>query len=84
MTLPDELRQRAVGYRVSGPSAEHTADLLDRAAFEIDRLRIENIQLKFACGYPMPAELERHIVPNNPYKCGMCDARRRAEPEPSP
>jgi hypothetical protein len=45
---------------------------------EAERLRIENIQLKFACGYPMPADLERHIIPDNPFKCGTCDAYREA------
>jgi hypothetical protein len=75
MTLPEELRERAESYRASGPSAEHTAALLERAADEIDRLRVENIQLRFACGYPMPAELEKHIIPANPFRCGICDAR---------
>ena len=42
---------------------------------EIERLRIENIQMRFALGYPMPAHLEYHIIPQNPFKCGICDAR---------
>lgn len=50
---------------------------LHRARGELERLQIENIQLKFACGYPMPAELEKHIIPINPFKCGVCDARRK-------
>lgn len=55
----------------------HAAALFRKAADEIERLRIENIQLKFACGYPMPAELEKHVIPTNPFKCGVCDAESR-------
>jgi hypothetical protein len=39
---------------------------------EIERLQTENWQLKQACGYPIPADKE---TINNPFKCGMCDAR---------
>lgn len=46
---------------------------------EIERLRIENVQMRFALGYPMPAELERHILPRNPFKCGVCAARAALE-----
>lgn len=42
---------------------------------ENERLRVENIQMRFALGYPMPADLERYIIPANPFKCGICDAR---------
>lgn len=35
-TLIERLRQRAEGYRVSGPSAEHTAALLDEAAAALE------------------------------------------------
>lgn len=45
---------------------------------ELERLRVENIQLKFACGYPMPANLERYILPSNPFRCGVCDAHGRS------
>lgn len=34
----DRLHERAEGYRLSGPSAEHTADLLDEAAGVISTL----------------------------------------------
>ena len=44
---------------------------------EIERLHIENIQMRFALGYPMPAHLEHHIIPVNPFKCGTCDAKKR-------
>ncbi len=39
MTLSEELRARAKSYREGGPSSEHTATLLVRAAGEIDGLR---------------------------------------------
>jgi hypothetical protein len=42
------------------------------AGDEIERLRTENWQLKQACGYPIPADKE---TPQNPFKCGICDAR---------
>lgn len=38
MTLTEELLARANSYDRSGPGAEHTADLLRRAALRIDRL----------------------------------------------
>ncbi len=41
---------------------------------ERNRLRDENIQLRAACGYPIPADAERLIMPN-PFKCGTCDAK---------
>lgn len=39
---------------------------------EIERLQMENWQLRQACGYPIPADKE---TPQNPFKCGICDAR---------
>lgn len=41
---------------------------------ELERLKLENWQLKQACGYPIPADKE---TPQNPFKCGVCDARAR-------
>lgn len=38
MTLSEELMERARSYEQSSPSAQHTADLLRRAALRIDRL----------------------------------------------
>jgi hypothetical protein len=67
--------------------AETTAALASRDAeiaklkAEVERLTIENIQMKFALGYPMPADLERHIIPGNPFKCGTCDARAARDAE---
>jgi hypothetical protein len=42
------------------------------AADELDRLEMENWQLRQACGYPIPADKE---TINNPFKCGTCDAK---------
>jgi hypothetical protein len=42
---------------------------------DAEQTRVERIQLLFACGYPMPADMERHVLPTNPFKCGICDAR---------
>lgn len=39
---------------------------------EIERLTLENWQLKGALGYPVPAN-----IPEGEFKCGLCDARRR-------
>jgi hypothetical protein len=39
---------------------------------ELERLRIENWQLKGALGYPMPGD-----VPEGNFKCGLCDATAR-------
>jgi len=38
---------------------------------EIERLLLENWQLKGALGYPVPG-----AIPEGEFKCGMCDARR--------
>lgn len=43
---------------------------------EIERLKTENWQLRQACGYPIPADKE---TPQNPFKCGICDARAKCE-----
>jgi len=48
----------------------------DQLANEVNRLQTENWQLKQACGYPIPADKE---TPQNPFKCGICDARARCE-----
>lgn len=42
----------------------------------LEKLRVENIQMQAALGYAICAEDERHIIPSNPYKCGVCDANR--------
>lgn len=63
-------------------SRMHRLALLARrgaaAADRIARLEVENIQMQAALGYAICAEDERHIIPSNPFKCGMCDARARA------
>lgn len=50
-----------------------------KAADEIERLRLENWQLKGALGYPVPAD-----IPEGEFKCGLCDARRRANEQLAP
>jgi hypothetical protein len=55
--------------------ARRGADAADRIA----RLEVENIQMQAALGYAICAEDERHIIPSNPFKCGVCDARSRAK-----
>lgn len=51
---------------------------------EITRLRVQNIQMQAALGYAICAEDERHIIPSNPFKCGVCDSRMRAWKEADP
>lgn len=50
--------------------------IIDDQAAEIERLETENWQLRQACGYPIPADKE---TINNPFKCGVCDARNLAD-----
>ena len=47
-------------------------DRIDEIIDEIERLRIENWQLKGALGYPVPAD----IPESTEFKCGLCEARR--------
>jgi hypothetical protein len=44
--------------------------IFTEAADEIERLRIENWQLKGALGYPVPGD-----VPEGNFKCGLCEAK---------
>lgn len=37
---------------------------------EINRLKVENWQLKGELGYPVPGH-----IPPGPFKCGLCEAR---------
>lgn len=53
---------------------EEAADTIATLRAEVERLKIENIQMQAALGYGILAEDERHIIPSNPYKCGTCDA----------
>jgi hypothetical protein len=50
------------------------------ATDEIERLTTENWQLKQACGYPIPADKE---TPQNPFRCGICDARNKQYARPN-
>jgi hypothetical protein len=48
----------------------------DRSArAEIERLTLENWQLKGALGYPVPGN-----IPEGPFKCGLCEARALQDP----
>lgn len=62
---------------------ETAADTITALRAEVERLKIENIQMQAALGYGILAEDERHILPSNPFKCGTCDASKhlRAEVE---
>ena len=61
-------RLRAAGDREDGrPYSD-----MHKAADEIERLMLENWQLKGALGYPVPGD-----IPEGGFKCGLCDARRR-------
>lgn len=42
---PADLRERAVSYRMGGPSSEHTAKMLDDAANRIDALLADNARM---------------------------------------
>lgn len=53
-------------------------DTITRLRDENERLRVQNIQMQAALGYAICAEDERHIIPSNPFKCGVCDSRMRA------
>jgi hypothetical protein len=47
------------------------ADLATATA-EVERLRLENWQLKGALGYPVPGD-----IPQGNFKCGMCEPRAK-------
>lgn len=54
---PCDLRERAKSYREGGPSSEHTAKMLEDAADEIERLRIQRDDLvSFLAGISRQAE----------------------------
>ena len=42
---------------------------------EIERLLLENWQLKGALGYEVPGD-----IPQGSFKCGLCDARQNPVP----
>lgn len=43
---------------------------MENVAAEIERLRLENWQLRGALGYPVPGD-----IPPGDFKCGLCEAR---------
>ena len=68
----DELHQ-LIRLRGDTYSSYEVMGMVNRAADEIARLKIENWQLKGALGYPVPSH-----IPEGDFKCGLCDARRQA------
>lgn len=72
----DSLKARLVQATAIIEQENDTLAKLITAEAEIRRLETENWQLKQACGYPIPADKE---TPQNPFKCGICDARARCE-----
>jgi uncharacterized small protein (DUF1192 family) len=58
----------------TGWSAAHCCRGIDLRA-EIERLTLENWQLKGALGYPVPGN-----IPEGPFKCGLCEARALQDP----
>ena len=57
---------------------ERLRDEATRIALEAQKVCLQNIQMKFALGYPMDANLEKYVLPENPFKCGACAALRAA------
>lgn len=45
---------------------------------EIERLLLENMQLKGALGYPVPGN-----IPEGPWRCGVCAARAQEQCNPA-
>lgn len=70
---PDECCDKKAS---SGCLCAEAADTITRLTAEVERLKVESIQMQAALGYPIFAEDERHIIPLNPYRCGVCDANK--------
>lgn len=62
---------KSLGIVLNEEQEKNLRGLLD----EIEKLELENWQLRQACGYPIPADKE---TPQNPFKCGVCDARSKS------
>lgn len=52
-----------------GPSGE-----LAKLRAEVERLALENWQLRGALGYPVPGD-----IPQGDFKCGLCEARAKLD-----
>lgn len=67
---------------VNDALSEHMMTMIDNASkvatlrAEKERLKVQSIQMQAALGYAICAEDERHIIPSNPYRCGICDANK--------
>lgn len=71
MTLADKLLARATSYRLSGPSAEHTAALLEEAALVLTTVESERDELlrekeRLGAGW-LPIETHRVDAIKGPY-----------------
>ena len=69
-----ELAEEIIGRIEKGLISPEIKVVLLQA--EVERLLLENWQLKGALGYPVPSE-----IPEGPFKCGLCEARRQGLPE---
>jgi hypothetical protein len=80
--IAQKLRHNGAWIDWESKHARHWAPLDERdrheAAAEIERLTLENWQLKGALGYPVPGH-----IPCGDFKCGLCEARAlNGETEP--
>ena len=75
----DSMEQWVIGSLVFKREHRERLFALARRGAAAERLRVENVQMQAALGYAICAEDERHIIPSNPFKCGVCDASARAK-----
>ena len=68
-------RLREIEGLLRGQVDELLAECI-RERDDIERLTLENWQLKGALGYPVPSN-----IPEGEFKCGLCDARGRVQAE---
>ena len=84
--VSNRLTDRLRGRYANGPTLANgepefgwrefpTPPIQKEAAAEIERLTIENWQLKGALGYAVPGD-----IPQGDFKCGLCDARAKQSP----
>ena len=74
MDIITELRERAASYRLGGPSSEHTATLLEKAADEIERLA-NMVQHAAAQGVTFPPDTLPRIPGDVIVECPVCKTK---------